>query len=103
MITALAILKVFKDKENQFEEDFKIAGQYISAIDGYIKHSLSKCIEEEGKYMLLVEWENLEAHTVGFKTSSEYLEWKKLLHHYYSPFPVVEHYKTIIEVNSQLF
>jgi len=80
-----------------FEIDFLKAGKYISSINGYIKHSLRKCIEQQNKYMLLVEWENLEDHTIGFRQSTQYLEWKNMLHHYYEPFPIVEHYMTIIE------
>ena len=95
MILEVAILNVIAGKEGSFEKDFKIAEQYISTIKGYIKHSLKKCLEEENKYILLVEWETLEAHTIGFRTSEQYLEWKKLLHHYYNPFPVVEHYVNI--------
>ena len=97
MILEVAILNVKKGQENQFEIDFVIAGQFISSIKGYIKHSLRKCLEENNKYILLVDWENLEDHTVGFRESSEYLEWKNILHHYYDPFPTVEHYVTIIE------
>lgn len=95
MILEVAILNVIAGSEDSFEKDFKIAEQYISTIKGYIKHSLKKCLEEENKYILLVEWETLEAHTIGFRTSEQYLEWKKLLHHYYNPFPVVEHYVNI--------
>ena len=95
MVLEVAILNVIAGKEGSFEKDFKIAEQYISTIKGYIKHSLKKCLEEENKYILLVEWETLEAHTIGFRTSEQYLEWKKLLHHYYKPFPVVEHYVNI--------
>lgn len=95
MILEVAILNVIPNKETQFEKDFATAGQYISAIKGYIKHSLSKCIEQPNKYILLVEWETLEDHTIGFRQSAEYLEWKKLLHHYYDPFPVVEHYEAV--------
>jgi heme-degrading monooxygenase HmoA len=58
---------------------------------------LRKCLEQENKYILLVEWGNLEDHTIGFKQSEEYLNWKKLLHHY-EPFPIIEHFETIIEV-----
>ena len=97
MILETAVLFVRKGQEQQFEHDFKIAGQYISAIQGYLGHSLRKCIEQDNKYMLLVDWEKIEDHTIGFRTSEEYLEWKKLLHHYYDPFPVVEHYEIIIE------
>jgi hypothetical protein len=44
-----------------------------------------------------VEWETLEDHEQRFRKSPQYLEWKKLLHHYYDPFPTVEHYETIVE------
>ncbi len=96
MILEVAILNVIESKEKDFEADFKIAKKYISATKGYIKHTLKKCIEQKNKYILLVEWDRLEDHTIGFRESDEYTEWKKLLHHYYDPFPIVEHYKTIL-------
>lgn len=92
MIIEIAVLFVKEDQINQFEADFKEAGKYISAIPGYHKHSLQKCIEVSNKYVLLVEWHKLEDHTIGFRQSSEYLEWKRLLHHHYDPFPIVEHF-----------
>ncbi|RYE21652.1 MAG: antibiotic biosynthesis monooxygenase [Sphingobacteriales bacterium] len=95
MILEVAILFVKKGQEKSFELDFKQAGQYISAIPGYVGHSLRKCIEQDNKYVLLVNWERLEDHTIGFRESKQYLEWKRMLHHYYDPFPVVEHYQEI--------
>jgi heme-degrading monooxygenase HmoA len=59
---------------------------------GYISHNLRRCIEKPSRYILLVSWEKLEDHTVGFRGSAEYGQWKSLLHHYYDPFPEVEHY-----------
>jgi heme-degrading monooxygenase HmoA len=53
-------------------------------------------MEQENKYILLVEWNTLEDHTVGFRQSEPYKEWKKLLHHYYHPFPAVEHFIPVI-------
>lgn len=97
MILEVAILYIKKGEELLFEKDFEIAGQYISSINGYIGHSLRKCIELENKYILLVDWKKIEDHTIGFRESEQYLEWKKLLHHYYDPFPVVEHFETILE------
>lgn len=96
MILEVAILKVKKGQEKQFELDFKKAGQFISAVEGYCNHSLKKSIEQNNQYILLVNWEKLENHTIGFRQSSQYLEWKNVLHHYYDPIPIVEHYKTII-------
>ncbi|MXV50752.1 antibiotic biosynthesis monooxygenase [Pedobacter sp. HMF7647] len=97
MITELATLYVKPNRQKQFETDFEIAGQYISSIDGYISHSLQKCVEQDDKYILLVSWRSLDDHTIGFRKSEVYLKWKELLHHYYDPFPVVEHFETIIE------
>jgi heme-degrading monooxygenase HmoA len=97
MILEVAILQVIKGEEVNFERDFTIASQFIQSISGYKSHSLRKCLEEENKYLLLVDWEKLEDHTVGFRESEQYLEWKKLLHHYYNPFPVVEHYEMVFE------
>lgn len=97
MVLEMAVLKVIKGEEQNFERDFGIASQFIQSISGYASHSLRKCIEEENKYLLLVNWEKLEDHTVGFRESEAYLEWKRLLHHYYNPFPVVEHYEMVLE------
>lgn len=97
MIVEVAILIVKAGEETDFEEDFKTAGQYISSINGYIGHTLKRCLEQQNKYILLVEWQNLEDHTIGFRQSPQYLAWKNLLHHYYDPFPTVEHYETVLE------
>jgi len=97
MILESAILYVKDGKSGQFERDFEKAGQFISSVNGYIKHSLQRCLEVENKYLLLVEWETLAAHTVGFRESAAYIEWKRLLHHYYDPFPIVEHFELVVD------
>jgi heme-degrading monooxygenase HmoA len=96
MILEVAILYVKQGLQKQFEADFATAGQYISSINGYIEHTLQKCLEQENKYVLLVKWERLEDHTIGFRQSEAYGKWRDLLHHYYDPFPIVEHFKRII-------
>ena len=95
MILEVAILNIKEGAEIDFENDFKNASKFISAIKGYLNHSLSKCIEQKNKYLLLVNWDTLNDYTIGFRQSNEYLEWKRLLHPYYDPFPIVEHYDTI--------
>ncbi len=60
------------------------------------KHELHKNITNQNKYILLVQWESLEDHTIGFRGSEEYKEWKNLLHRFYDPFPVVEHFERIV-------
>ncbi|HCN84349.1 MAG TPA: antibiotic biosynthesis monooxygenase [Sphingobacteriaceae bacterium] len=97
MIQEVATLFVKPGQSAEFERDFAIAGQYISSVKGYLGHKLQKSLERDNKYILLVEWEKLEDHTKGFRQSEVYLKWKDLLHHYYDPFPIVEHFETVIE------
>jgi len=92
MILEVAILEIRKGLSKEFEEVFNKAQEIISSMKGYISHDLKKCIEVEDKYMLLVNWETLEDHEIGFRKSEKYQEWKQLLHHFYEPFPTVEHY-----------
>ncbi|MBT4519145.1 MAG: antibiotic biosynthesis monooxygenase [Halieaceae bacterium] len=95
MILEVAILDVKPDREALFEEAFCRAQEIISGMPGYISHQLQKCLEVPNRYLLLVNWETLEDHTMGFRNSDQYQEWRSLLHHFYDPFPTVEHYALV--------
>jgi heme-degrading monooxygenase HmoA len=95
MILEVAVLNVVPGREAEFEAAFRQAQGIIAAMKGYQGHDLRRCIEGPNRYILLVQWERLEDHTEGFRGSPQYLEWKKLLHHFYDPFPVVEHYAAV--------
>lgn len=95
MILEVARLDVRSGEEARFQDDFRRAQSILSSMKGYISHQLQRCIETPSRYILLVRWETLEDHTEGFRRSSEYQEWKNLLHHYYDPFPEVEHYEAV--------
>lgn len=97
MILEVATLDVKLNQEQEFENAFNEAQKIISSIQGYVSHQLKKCIEINNRYILLVNWETLESHTIGFRESEEYQEWRALLHHFYEPFPNVEHYETLFE------
>jgi len=92
MILEVAILNVIPGREDEFIKAFAQAQEIISKMTGYISHQLKRCTENTSRFILLVEWEKLADHTEGFRKSDEYQEWKKLLHHFYDPFPTVEHY-----------
>ena len=95
MILEVAILNVKPDMEKDFEQSFAKAQAIISSMKGYVSHQLQRCIENPGRYILLVNWQTLEDHEIGFRQSAEYQEWKALLHHFYDPFPTVEHYESV--------
>ncbi len=95
MILEVATLDVIAGQEARFQDDFDRAQAIIASMNGYIGHQLQRCIETPTRYILLVKWEMLEDHTEGFRGSPRYQEWKNLLHHYYDPFPTVEHYEPV--------
>lgn len=95
MVLELAILNVIPDREDEFERAFREAKSIIASMPGFLSLELQRCLEAQNRYALLVCWSKLEDHTVGFRQSPEYQRWKTLLHHFYDPFPQVEHYAQV--------
>jgi heme-degrading monooxygenase HmoA len=99
MVLEHALLDVISGLEVEFEEAFSRARDVISKSPGFISLKIVRGIERPSSYLLLVEWETLEDHTIGFRQSARYAEWREILHHFYDPFPVVEHF---VEIQSQI-
>jgi heme-degrading monooxygenase HmoA len=95
MILEHAILPVKPGCGEEFERAFGTAKTIIASMPGFVDLTLSRCLERPDTYLLLVRWDRLEDHTVGFRDSPEYDEWRRLLHEFYDPFPVVEHYELV--------
>jgi heme-degrading monooxygenase HmoA len=93
MILEVAVLDIKPGLTAEFEAAFQVAKKIIAAMPGYISHELQQCLENGDRYILLVRWQTLEDHTIGFRQSAQYQEWRALLHHFYDPFPLVEHYE----------
>ncbi|HEY0200549.1 MAG TPA: antibiotic biosynthesis monooxygenase [Burkholderiaceae bacterium] len=95
MILEVASLRVRLCQANDFEAAFRQAQAIISSMPGYISHELQRCIERDNEYLLLVRWQTLQDHETGFRQSPQYQEWRRLLHHFYEPFPIVSHYELV--------
>ena len=95
VILEIAQLQIKPGETAAFEIAFAQAQKIISTMPGYISHELQRCMENDHHYMLLVRWQTLEDHTVGFRQSAQYQEWRKLLHHFYGTFPTVLHYSAV--------
>ncbi|SMC29768.1 Heme-degrading monooxygenase HmoA [Andreprevotia lacus DSM 23236] len=94
-VLEIAHLDVIPAQTAAFEAAFAQAQAIIAGMPGYLGHELQQCVERPAHYALLVRWDSLEAHTVGFRASAQYQQWKALLHHFYHPFPTVEHYQPV--------
>ncbi len=96
MITEHAILQVKEGESADFERSFLQAQTIIASMKGYLGHELHRDVETAGRYLLLVRWETIEDHQIGFRQSAAYREWSRLLHHFYYPFPEVTHFTRIV-------
>ena len=95
MILEVATLSVRPDQTEAFERAFSRARAIIASMPGYLSHELQRCIEQPNLYILLVRWQTIADHERGFRQSTQYQEWKTLLHHFYDPFPTVLHYELV--------
>ena len=98
MVLEHAVLDIRPGQEEAFEATFSDARSIIASMAGFRSLRLERCIENRSRYLLLVEWDRLEDHTVGFRGSDDYQQWKAMLHHFYEPFPTVEHYEHLMHV-----
>jgi heme-degrading monooxygenase HmoA len=92
-VTEHALLNVIPGQEEEFLATMERAKALIAASPGFRGLRVKRGVESPSTFLLLVEWESLEAHTEGFRGSAAYEEWRALLHHFYDPFPVVEHFE----------
>ena len=100
MILEVAHLQIIPDQAPAFEQAFEEAQRIISAMPGYKGHQLQRSLTDPHRYLLLVRWQRLEDHTQGFRGSAQYQEWKALLHHFYDPFPTVEHFQDATPISA---
>jgi heme-degrading monooxygenase HmoA len=95
MISEIAVLNIRREKSMLFDQAFEKARVFIRLIEGYITQELQKCLELKNKYLVLVRWETLQNHGIGFRQSEGYDSRKIVLYGFYDPIPVAEHYKKV--------
>jgi heme-degrading monooxygenase HmoA len=78
--------------EAQFESVFPTAIAVLAASPGYLGHELHRSVENPTRYALLVKWRTLEDHTVGFRGSHAFSEWRAHLAPFLAGPPLVEHF-----------
>jgi heme-degrading monooxygenase HmoA len=95
MIVELAQLTIIADREAEFEAVFRTAISAATGSHGYLAHELRRSIESPNRYMLRIEWETLEDHTVGFRGSPAFTQWRSLVGLFFASAPVVEHFAPV--------
>ncbi|MBO9578761.1 MAG: antibiotic biosynthesis monooxygenase [Microbacteriaceae bacterium] len=95
MVLEHALLPVVPGREADFEAALAEALPILRSMPGCRRATVSRCVEEPSRYLLLVEWQRIEDHDPGFRGSMAYQRWRELLHPFYDPFPVVQHFEDV--------
>jgi heme-degrading monooxygenase HmoA len=95
MITEIAQIEIKPGMEAQFEDGVQQAVPIFQRAKGNRGMKLERSIEKPQRYRLFVMWETLENHTVDFRGSADFQEWRKLVGHCFASPPEVEHVQMV--------
>ena len=91
MILEHAVITVRPGTASEFEDALRAARPIIAACRGFVSLELHRGVESPDRYVLLVEWENLDDHLVGFRQSDAFGRWRALIGPYFDSQPEVDH------------
>ncbi len=96
MIIEIADFKIRPEQRDAFAEAItRAAATVLSQAAGYRRHQILACQETAGRFVLTVEWDTLEAHTVGFRQSPAFAEWRAIIGPFFLEPPHVEHFDIV--------
>ena len=95
MILEIAQIDVKPGTEAEFEAGVKKAMPLFKRAKGCKSLELQRSIEKPSRYRLFIKWQTLENHTVDFRGSTDFQEWRKLVGHYFAAPPKVEHVREV--------
>lgn len=96
MIIEHAVLNVKSGRRAEFISAMQSAYPIISRQAGFMSFEILPSVEIENQFLLLVRWDSIESHKVGFRGSDDYQKWRALLHHFYDPMPQINYYESNI-------
>ncbi len=95
MVTEIAVFQVVPGKEDAFAEGIQKGVAVVRRDAGCRSVTVHRCIEDPARFLLIVEWDNLEAHTEGFRKSPLFAEYRSHINGLFVDNPVVHHYQTL--------
>ena len=73
----------------------RAAVAFLAKSEGYLGHSIYASQESPGRVVLQVQWASLEAHTVGFRQSPAFAQWREVIGPFFQSPPNVEHFDDV--------
>lgn len=95
MVLEIAEFTVRAGQEDEFAAAYREAVAQIKVTEGFRSVRMTRGVESPTRFVLLVEWDSVEAHTVGFRQSDRYPRWRELISPFFATDPHVEHFSDI--------
>ena len=96
MILELADLRIHADQNAAFEIAIERGvREVISKAQGFQGYKVNRCIENAQRYILQIFWETLENHTIDFRQSDAFVQWRSIVGPFFAEAPVVEHFTLV--------
>lgn len=96
MILELADIRIQPGQQAAFDEAIQRAiSTVISKAKGFKGCQINKGIESPERYLLQISWDTLENHTVDFRESPAFAEWRAIVGPFFSGPPTVEHFNLL--------
>jgi heme-degrading monooxygenase HmoA len=95
MVLEIADIAVLAGQEEAFAAAFREAVAQLQASPGFRSARMTRGIESPSRFVLLAEWDDLEAHTVGFRESERFTRWRELIGPFFDGPPKVEHFADV--------
>lgn len=98
MILEIADFRIQPGQNAAFEEAIERGLQTIIChAKGFEAYKVNRCIENPQRYVLQIFWTTLEDHTVGFRESPAFAQWRAIIGPFFAAAPVVEHFDLVVK------
>ncbi len=95
MVLEVALIDVQDGTAEQFASAYRIAREIVLSTPGVRSVRMTHGIERPTRFVLLVEWDSVEAHEVNFRQTDRFGRWRALIGPYFAAPPLVEHYEDV--------
>jgi heme-degrading monooxygenase HmoA len=93
MILELAELRIQPGQQAAFDAAIvRGVTEVISRAKGFCGYTVHKCVESPERYVLMISWETLENHTIDFRQSPDFQQWRAIVGPFFATPPSVEHF-----------
>jgi heme-degrading monooxygenase HmoA len=98
MILEIADIRIPPGKQAEFDAAIQRGVRdVISKAKGFHGYQVQKGVESPERYILMIRWQTLENHTVDFRQSPAFAEWRAIVGPYFAVPPNVEHFTLLAE------